>query len=96
MTALLENGKPIAVIGYRVQESLVHNRHIYVDDLVTDQDARGMRLGGMLLDHAKDIGRANECGKLVLGTGADNLRAQAFYRREGLKATSIGFSIKLE
>ena len=40
-TVLLEGGVVRAFAGWRVQEFLVHGRHLYVDDLVTDATARG-------------------------------------------------------
>ena len=39
-----------AVAGYRLLESLYAGRHYYVDDLVTDAEARSSGYGGILFD----------------------------------------------
>lgn len=86
---------PLALAGYRVQESLIHGRFLYVDDLVTDETARRSGHGGRLLDQLKREGRALGCTKLVLDTGLDNVLGHRFYYRSGLLAQALRFNVPL-
>lgn len=87
---------PSALAGYRFQESLMHGRFLYVDDLVTDQAERGAGHGRRLLEHLKTEGRAAGCRKLVLDTGLENVLGHRFYYRAGLLAQALRFNVSLE
>jgi GNAT superfamily N-acetyltransferase len=93
--ALWDEGKPVALAGYRITENLVHGKFLYVDDLISDQSARSRGLGAQLLDKLKAEGRARGCNKLVLDTGLDNFLAHRFYFRQGLLAQALRFNIPL-
>src|SRR5688500_7991710 len=54
LLAAWQDGHVIALAGYRVQESLVYGRFLYVDDLVTSANARGNGLGGKLIDALRE------------------------------------------
>lgn len=86
---------PVALAGYRVQENLLHGRHLYVDDPVAAASERSRGFGARLLDALADEGRAEGCGRLVLGTGLANTLAHRFYYRQGLFAVGLGFSRSL-
>jgi GNAT superfamily N-acetyltransferase len=95
IVALWGQGGPVALAGYRVTENLVHGKFLYVDDLISDQTARGRGYGAQLLDKLKMEGRALGCNKLVLDTGLDNYLAHRFYFRQGLLAQALRFNIPL-
>jgi hypothetical protein len=81
----------VAIAGYRRMENLIHNRFIYVDDLVTVEERRGEGLGAALLEELASIGIDEGCQRLVLDTAASNVSAQRFYKREGLSDLVAGF-----
>lgn len=83
---------PIALAGYRIEENLIHGRFVYVDDLVTAEEARRAGLGARLLDAVAAEGRAAGCTRLVLDTALDNVLAHRFYYRQGLLARALRFS----
>ena len=59
LLALFEGPQVIALAGFRMQENLVHGRHLYVGDLVTDETLRGLGHGGTLCpDSGKRRGSA--------------------------------------
>ncbi len=87
---------PVALAGFREQESFIHGRFIYVDDLVANADDRGQGHGGRLLDLILEEGQSRGCSKLVLDTGLDNVLAHRFYYRQGLLARALRFSIPLD
>ncbi len=95
LLALFDGPRVIALAGFRVQENLVYGRHLYVDDLVTDETVRGCGYGGRLMSRlmqeALDLG----CRKLVLDTPLSNSLGHRFYFRNGLLATSLRFNIAI-
>jgi len=93
--ALWAAGRPRALAGFRVTESLIHGRFLYVDDLVVEAEDRGGGYGAMLMDRLKQEGRALGCVKLVLDTGLDNALAHRFYYRQGLLAMALRFNALL-
>jgi ribosomal protein S18 acetylase RimI-like enzyme len=92
LLALWSARGPRALAGFRLTENLVHGRFLYVDDLVVDAAERSNGLGAILLTHLKDEARRLGCAKLVLDTGIDNVAAQRFYARQGMRNTSLRFS----
>ncbi|MCW5581967.1 MAG: GNAT family N-acetyltransferase [Luteimonas sp.] len=95
-TALAEDGVVRAYAGWRVQEFLVRGRHLYVDDLVTDADARSRGHGKALLDWLKAEARRQGCRTLQLDSGTQRRDAHAFYLREGLRIEAFHFGIALD
>jgi ribosomal protein S18 acetylase RimI-like enzyme len=92
MAAIWRGDTPVALAGYRVQHNLVHGRFLYVDDLVTREEARSSGLGRTLLDWLKAEGRTLDCAKLVLDTPLSNSLGQRFYFRNGLLANALRFN----
>lgn len=94
-TALYDDGNARAYAGWRVYENLVYGKHMYVDDLVTDQTVRSRGYGKQLLDWLKDEARRQGCAKLQLDSGTHRKDAHAFYLREGLRIEAFHFGIPL-
>ncbi|VCU72046.1 Acetyltransferase (GNAT) family protein [Pigmentiphaga humi] len=80
-----------ALAGYRLQESLLYGRFLYVDDLVTAADTRRHGLGGKLIDALREEARGQGCAYLVLDTALGNALGQRFYFRQGLLAAGMHF-----
>jgi ribosomal protein S18 acetylase RimI-like enzyme len=95
LLAAWRDHEAIALAGYRITENLIHGRFIYVDDLVTAEDARRGRLGARLLDAVAAEGHRAGCVRLVLDTALDNVLAHRFYYRQGLLARALRFSREL-
>src|SRR5215475_13201207 len=68
LLAAWRDGAVAALAGYRVQENLLYGRFLYVDDLVTAAGARGLGLGGQLIDALRMEARRQGCAHLVLDT----------------------------
>jgi GNAT superfamily N-acetyltransferase len=94
-TVLYDAGVPRAFAGWRVQEFLVHGRHAYVDDLVTDEATRSRGHGKALLDWLKGEAKRLGCARLQLDSGTHRKDAHAFYLREGLRIESFHFGVAL-
>lgn len=86
------DGAPLALAGYRQLDNLMHGRHCYVDDLVTDELRRGHGHGRLLLDHIAQQAISDGCAKLLLDTPMANALGHRFYYRAGLLATALRFT----
>jgi GNAT superfamily N-acetyltransferase len=93
MMGLWLDGKLVCLAGFRVIENLVHGVHLYVDDLVTSEEARGRGAGAGLLRRLQEEARALGCAKLLLDTQLSNALAHRFYYRNGLLATALRFAM---
>lgn len=90
-----KDGEPQALAGFRVQDNLMHGRHLYIDDLVTSEIERGRGHGQQLILRLAAEGRALGCGKIVLDTPLSNVLGHRFYYRNGLLATALRFAMPL-
>lgn len=88
-------GKVQAVAGFRLLENLAWGRFLYVDDLVTHQDARSQGHGKSLLTWLTDYARRQGCAQLHLDSGAHRKDAHRFYLREGMENSGYHFMTKL-
>ena len=92
---LEEDGKLIALMGYRIVWDYVHGKHIYIDDLVTDESVRSKGHGATLLKHAESIARLNQCTNLRLCTGMGNEGGKKFYERNSWNFRAVVYKKKL-
>jgi ribosomal protein S18 acetylase RimI-like enzyme len=91
MLAAWDEGRVVAVAGYRFQENLVYGKFLYVDDLVSAEGQRGKRWGERLLKALDAVAEQAGVARLVLDTGMANALAQRFYFRQGLLTGSLRF-----
>jgi ribosomal protein S18 acetylase RimI-like enzyme len=95
LLVLWDEGPALAAAGFRVQENLVHGRHLYVDDLVTSVSARSNGYGQAVMEHIVREGRQLGCTKLLLDTPVSNALGHRFYFRQGLFVTAFRFTMEL-
>ena len=95
LVSLSTAGAVQAVAGFRLLENLAWGRFLYVDDLVTHQDARSQGHGKSLLTWLTDYARRQGCAQLHLDSGAQRKDAHRFYFREGMENTGFHFATKL-
>jgi len=95
LVAAEKDGRVAGLALWRVIENTYEGRRLYVDDLVTDEDQRGLGVGKALLGWLAEQGRASGCQVLALESGVQRPRAHAFYFREGLSIPSFSFRKKL-
>jgi GNAT superfamily N-acetyltransferase len=86
-------GRPVAVAGFRILETLVSGRFLNVDDLVTLDTERSKGHGALLLAWLLARAQAQECQGLELDSGVQRKDAHRFYEREGLKVYAYHFQI---
>lgn len=90
-----DGGRPVAVAGFRVLETLASGRFLYVDDLVTLDGERSKGYGARLLRWLVDLAASEACQQLELDSGVQRKDAHRFYEREGLKVRGYHFEIPI-
>ena len=60
LAAVVDEGQVRCVAGFRIQDYLYCGKHLYVDDLVTDEGSRSKSYGELMLDWL--IGEAKRNG----------------------------------
>lgn len=88
-----DNNGVLCVAGFVVGEKLAWGRHLYIDDLVTDESHRSTGAGRFLIDWLKDYAREIGCKQIHLDSGVQRFSAHRFYLREGFDIASHHFSI---
>ncbi len=91
LLALSSGAGVLAVAGFRLSESLSFGKFLYVDDLVTKEDARSRGAGAALLARLRQIARAAGCRELHLDSGVQRHAAHRFYLRERMDITCYHF-----
>ncbi|NLR95279.1 GNAT family N-acetyltransferase [Rhizobium sp. P38BS-XIX] len=87
-----KDGELAGLAGYRHLENLLYGRFTYVDDLVVRQSCQRSNFGAKLIEHVREMAKADDRVMLVLDTGLANSLAQRFYFRNGLLARGLHFS----
>lgn len=95
IVAIEEDGKILAVMGYRVLSDFVRGKHVYVDDLVSSESLRSKGLGAELLRYAEKVAKDLNCNVLRLCTGIENDRGVQFYERNGWTRRAFAYVKKL-
>ena len=92
LAAVVDGGRVRCVAGFRVQDYLYCGRHLYVDDLVTDENSRSKSYGKLMLDWLVHEAKRNGCEQFHLNSGVQRYDTHRFYFREGMKISAYHFS----
>lgn len=94
---IVDEGKVVAVTGYRIIHHLYCGKLIYVDDLSTMQAYRKKGHAKRLMDFICDQAIKNNCKHIDLDSacGPHRYDAHRFYLRYGFNITSHHFSLVL-
>ncbi len=95
IVALEQEGKILAVMGYRVLSDFVRGKHLYIDDLVSSEKFRSKGLGAELLLYAEAIAPSLGCKVLRLCAGLENERGMTFYEKNGWTKRAYAYRKKL-
>lgn len=88
-------GRPVAVAGFRILETLGSGRFLNVDDLVTLDTERSQGHGARLLKWLIDWAEAESCQRLELDSAMRRKDAHRFYEREGMVTSAYRFAISV-
>jgi GNAT superfamily N-acetyltransferase len=95
LAALTDEGAVRAVAGYRFMTMLYCGRLLYLDDLVSDEQARSRGYGKRMLDWLKEEARREGCTEFQLISRTTREGAHRFYFREGFGIECFQFRTKL-
>lgn len=87
------DGSVLCVAGFVICQKLAWQKHIYVDDLVTNEAHRSTGAGKCMIDWLKEHALQNGCKQLHLDSGVQRFAAHKFYLREGFSINSHHFGI---
>ncbi len=88
-------GRPVAVAGFRILETLGSGRFLNVDDLVTLDTERSKGHGAHLLEWLIRWAEAESCQRLELDSAMHRKDAHRFYEREGMATSAYRFAISI-
>lgn len=91
-----ENGKVVAVAGFRISQSLAWGKFLYIDDLITDSESRSKGYGDKLFDFLFKLAKEEKCKELHLDSGVQRFDAHRFYLRKRMSIVAHHFSLPLE
>ena len=86
------DGRCVGVAGWRLVAATHPIRKLYVDDLVTAENARSGGVGHSLLAELESRARAARCTMLDLDSGVHRFDAHRFYMRERMTISSHHFT----
>lgn len=92
LLAYRENLQNRALIGYRFFECLAWGNILYIDDLITDEKARGKGYATKLLEYIFKIAKEKGCKQIHLDSGPHRHTAHKFYLNQGFKIIAYHFS----
>jgi GNAT superfamily N-acetyltransferase len=90
-----EDGRVVAVAGFRLIEQLKSGLVLYVDDLVTDDGERSKGHGDALLHWLIAHAREQGCAAFELDSGVQRHDAHRFYLRHRMRISAYHFQIDL-
>ena len=90
-----EDGRVRACGGFRIMAQLVQGRHMYIDDLVTDEAERSKGHGRALFDWLFALAKSEGCVMFELDSGVHRERAHAFYFEKRMHISSFHFKMEI-
>lgn len=90
-----DQGKVVAVAGYRSYTNLFMGKNLYVDDLVTSEHVRSKGYGQQMVKWLRNEAQKENCSVYHLDSGTHRGEAHKFYFRQGFTISSYHFSQRL-
>jgi len=82
LIGLEDDGQTVAVAGIIIVTNFYNGKHVFVYDLVTDQNRRSNGYGKQLLDYIHEFGKENGCELVSLQSGLQRIDAHRFYEEK--------------
>lgn len=83
----------LGVAGFVISEKLAWGKHIYIDDLVTNENYRSTGVGTLMINWFKQYAKDIDCQQLHLDSGIQKFAAHRFYLNNRFNIASHHFSI---
>lgn len=95
MVGIEDESGLVALMGYRILHDFVHGKHVYIDDLVSRAASRSKGHGTILLKHAEEIAKENDCTNLRLCTGIENEAGKKLYQKNNWNLRAVVYKKKI-
>jgi GNAT superfamily N-acetyltransferase len=98
MIVVINDDEKKEILGlavYRVTHNIKYSKHIYCDDLVTNENNRSSGVGRCLINYMKNEGEKLGIDRLTLDSGCQRGKAHKFYYREGFIINQFGFTTSI-
>lgn len=92
---VLDNKEIICVTGFLISQKLAGEKHLYIDDFVTNKSVKSSDAAKALLDFIKIYAKQQNCNSIHLDSSVERTEAHKFYLKENLKIDTYHFSIDL-
>lgn len=77
--ALFVNEKVVAIAGVIILTNLYYGKHVWVNDLVTEENERSKDYGQEILSFVSTWAKDNGCSVIALSSGLQRVQAHKFY-----------------
>jgi len=84
-----------AVAGFKEQKNLFLGKHLYIEDLVTDEKSRSKGYGSQIVEWLANRGKENGCSVIHLDSGVQRHEAHKFYLNQDMKIICYHFLAEL-
>ncbi|MBL4930376.1 GNAT family N-acetyltransferase [Clostridium paridis] len=74
--------KIVAITGFIKLTNLYYGKHVWVYDLVTDENERSKKYGETLLSYVAKWAKENDCKVVALSSGLQRVEAHRFYEEK--------------
>jgi GNAT superfamily N-acetyltransferase len=78
---------------YRISHNIKYSKHIYCDDLATDENKRSLGVGRALINYMKNKAQNLGLDRIALDSGCQRGRPHKFYHREGFHIDQFKFTL---
>jgi GNAT superfamily N-acetyltransferase len=92
---IAQNGMATSATGFRIANFLAWGKVLYIDDLITTENARGKGFGGRLLKWVIERAKENQCDAVHLDTGHHRHDAHRLYLNHGFRIGSHHMGLDL-
>lgn len=83
----------LCVAGFVVGNKLAWGKHVYIDDLATNENCRSEGIGSLMIEWFKSYCKNNGYAQLHLDSGVQKFAAHRFYLNNRFNIASHHFSI---
>ena len=92
---VLDNKEIICVTGFLISQKLAGEKHLYIDDFVTNKSVKSSDAAKALLDFIRIYAKQQNCNSIHLDSSVERTEAHKFYLKKNLKIDTYHFSIDL-
>ena len=96
LVGLEDENEVMTLAGFRVLEFLAWGKVLYIDDLITDSEARKNGYGGKLLKWIIEQAKRMNCDQVHLDSGPQRHNAHRLYLNHGFKIIAHHFALNFK